>query len=94
MLSFRFSPYIAVVVMETNQVLILLGFESLLMVVPFQLMIIREFFVPADNCGDDQAMFYCVHVNVKNTLTRRLGGKDCKTELWIVNSNTWFCLNV
>lgn len=66
-------------------------FYSLLMVVTFQL--IREFFVPADNCGDDQAMFYCMHVNVKITLTRRLGGKDCKTELWIVNSNTWFCLN-
>lgn len=87
MRSFRFSPYIAVVVMETNRVLILLGFYSLLMVVTFQLM--REFFVPADN----QAMFYCMHVNVKITLTHRLGGKDCKTELWIVNSNAWFCLN-
>lgn len=56
-------------------------------------MIIREFFVPADNCGYDQAMVFCVHVNVKITPTRRLRGKDCKTELGMVNSNTWFCLN-
>lgn len=47
-------------------------------------MIIREFFVPADNCGYDQAMVYYVHVNVKITTTRRLGGKDCKTELGTV----------
>jgi len=54
-------------------------------------MIKREFFVPADNCGYDQAMVYCV--NVKITLTRHLGGKDCKAELGMMNSNTWFCLN-
>lgn len=78
--------------METNPVLNTVGFW-LLRVVTFQLMIIREFFVPTDNCGHYQAMFYCVHVNVKITLTRRLGAKDCKTELWIVNGNTWFYLN-